>query len=54
MDEIDGNFDDSGHDDVEEDSDCYHYHAPVDDYDYYNYSGNAYDEDGEDDGAKAG
>ena len=32
MDEIDGNFDDFDHDEVEEDSDCYHYHAPVDDY----------------------
>ena len=54
LDQIGGNFDDSNHDEVEEDSDCYHYHAPVDDYDYHNYSGNAYDEDGEDDGAKAG
>ena len=30
----------------------YHYHAPVDDNDDYNDSGNDYDEDGKDDDAK--
>ena len=38
MDEIDGNFDDSGHDEVEGDSDCYHYHTLVDNCDNYYYS----------------
>ena len=52
MDEIDGNFDDFGHDEVEGDSDCYHYHTLVDNCDDYYYSGNDYQEDGEDDGAK--
>ena len=37
---------------MEEDSDCYHYHAPVDDYDDYNDSGNDYVEDDEDDSAR--
>ena len=40
------------HDEVEEESDCYHDHAPVDNFDDYNDSGNDYDEDGEDDGAR--